>query len=108
VSLPQDAKVENAAGEELTGETQQQENQVQGGGGRGTRGGGGGRGVGQGQQAGREGGAPPQKQWWLEYELATGTVVLSDKYEPAKPNPTWRRSRPTNRRFSSRAATISS
>jgi dipeptidyl aminopeptidase/acylaminoacyl peptidase len=91
VSLPQNARVENAAGEELTGETQQQENQVQGGG-RATRGGGGGgggRGVGQGQQAGRAGGAPPQKQWWLEYDLATGTLGLNDKYEPEKPNPTW-------------------
>jgi dipeptidyl-peptidase-4 len=89
VSLPQDSKVENAAGEELTGETQQQENQVQGGGGRGTRGGGGGRGGGQAQAGGRAGGAPPQKQWWLEYDLATGTVVLNDKYEPEKANPTW-------------------
>jgi dipeptidyl-peptidase-4 len=89
VSLPQTARVENAAGEELTGETQQQENQVQGGG-RGTRGGGGGgRGVGQGQQAGRAASAPPQKQWWLEYDLATGALVLNDKYEPEKPNPTW-------------------
>jgi dipeptidyl-peptidase 4 len=90
VSLPQTARVENAAGEELTGETQQQENQVQGGGGRGTRGGGGsGRGGGQAQQAGRAGGSVPQKQWWLEYELATGTLVLNDKYEPEKLNPTW-------------------
>ena len=39
VSLPKDSKVENAAGQEITGDTQTQENQVQGGGGRGGRGG---------------------------------------------------------------------
>lgn len=87
VSLPRDAKVENAAGEELTGETQQQENQVQGGGGRGTRGGGGGRSGGQAQ--GRGAASVPEKQWWLEYDLASGNLVLNDKYEPEKPNPTW-------------------
>ena len=32
VSLPKDSKVENAAGQEITGDTQTQENQVQGGG----------------------------------------------------------------------------
>ena len=40
-------------------------------------------------KGGASGGAPPQKQWWLEYDLAAGMVVLNDKYEPAKPNPTW-------------------
>jgi dipeptidyl aminopeptidase/acylaminoacyl peptidase len=88
VSLPRDSKVENAEGQELTGETQQQENQVQGGGGRGGRGGGGGRG-GQTQGAGRAGGANDTKQWWLLYELSTGTVTLDDKYEPEKTTPTW-------------------
>jgi dipeptidyl aminopeptidase/acylaminoacyl peptidase len=91
VSLPRDSKVESATGEELNGETQQQENQVQGGGRGGTRGGGGGgRGTGQGT-AGRAGGAAPAqtKQWWLEYDLASGNVVLNDKYEAEKANPTW-------------------
>jgi dipeptidyl-peptidase-4 len=90
VSLARDAKVENAAGEELNGETQQQDNQVQGGGGRGTgTRGGGGRGVGTGQQGRAGAPAVPQKQWWLEYDLATGTVVLNDKYEADKALPTW-------------------
>ena len=88
VTLPREAKVENAAGEELTGETQTEENQVQGGGGRGGRGG-----VGRGgaQQAGRAGGAgaTQTKQWWLEYEVATGNVVLNDKYVPETANPSW-------------------
>jgi dipeptidyl aminopeptidase/acylaminoacyl peptidase len=88
ISLPRDSKVENAEGQELTGETQQQENQVQGGGGRGGRGGGGGRG-GQTQGAGRAGGATDTKQWWLVYEFSTGTVTLDDKYEAEKPTPTW-------------------
>ncbi len=88
VSLPRDSKVENAEGQELIGETQQQENQVQGGGGRGGRGGGGGRG-GQTQGTGRAGGANDTKQWWLLYELSTGTVTLDDKYEAEKPTPTW-------------------
>jgi dipeptidyl-peptidase-4 len=90
VSLPRDARVENAAGQELTGETQTEQNQVQGGGGRGGRGGGGGQ-----QQGGRGAGAAGQgagatnKQWWLEYELATGLVTLNEKYEPERPNPAW-------------------
>ena len=88
VSLPKDSKVESADGQELTGETQQQENQVQGGGGRGGRGGGGGRG-GQTQGAGRAGGANDTKLWWLVYEIATGTVTLDDKYEAEKPTPAW-------------------
>ena len=90
VSLPRDSRVTNAAGQELTGETQTEENQVQGGGqrGRGGRGGGqqqqGGRGAGGGGQA-----APQTKQWWLEYEVSTGNVVLNEKYEPPKPELTW-------------------
>jgi dipeptidyl aminopeptidase/acylaminoacyl peptidase len=93
VSLPRESRVETATGEELNGETQQQENQVQGGGRGGTRGGGGGgggRGTVQGQ-AGRAGGAGAvqTKQWWLEYDLASTNVVLNDKYEADKPNPTW-------------------
>ena len=85
VTLPRDAKVENAAGEEITGETQTQEDQVQGGGGARRRRGGG-RG---GQQDSRAAAAAragarrrtQTKQWWLDYDLATGTVVLNDKYE---------------------------
>src|SRR6185312_6583860 len=90
VSLPRESRVENAAGEELNGETQQQENQVQGGG-RGGRGGGGqvqgGRGAG--GAGANAGAAPPQKQWWLEYDVATGNVVLNDKFEAPKANPNW-------------------
>jgi dipeptidyl aminopeptidase/acylaminoacyl peptidase len=90
VTLPRDAKVENAAGEELTGETQQQQDQTQGGG-RGGRGGTGGRG---GQQQGRAGGAGANaaqqtKTWWLDYDVTTGTVVLNDKYTPDRVNPAW-------------------
>jgi dipeptidyl-peptidase 4 len=88
VSLPRDSRVENAEGQELTGETQQQENQVQGGGGRGGRGGGG-RGGGQAQGAGRGSGANDTKQWWLVYDLATGTITLDEKYEPEKATPPW-------------------
>ena len=95
VTLPRDAKVENAAGEEITGMTQTQD-QGRGGGGAGRQGGGGGgggRGVQQ-QQGGRAGGqgaAPPvgNATWWLEYELATGTVVLNDKYKPEENGPNW-------------------
>jgi dipeptidyl-peptidase 4 len=89
VTLPRDAKVENAAGEELTGQTQTEENQVQGGGGRGGRGGG--QGVqGQGTGRGGRGGAGTQtKQWWLEYDIATGAITLDDKYEPPKADPNW-------------------
>ncbi len=91
VTLPRDARVENASGQELTGETQVEQNQVQGGGGRGGRGGGGQQQQQQQQQGGRAGGqgANANKQWWLEYELATGLVVLNEKYEPERPNPTW-------------------
>lgn len=90
VSLPRDSRVESATGEELVGTTQTEQGQLQGGGGRGGRGGGGGRG-GQGTQGGRAGGggANQTRQWWLEYEVATGTVVLNDKYEPEPANPAW-------------------
>jgi dipeptidyl-peptidase 4 len=83
VHLPRDSKVVNASGEELTGQTQQEENQVQGGGGRGGRGGGGAQGQ------GRGGANANTKEWWLQYDLTTGTVVLDDKYEPEKATPRW-------------------
>jgi dipeptidyl aminopeptidase/acylaminoacyl peptidase len=93
VSLPRDSRVENAAGQELTGETQQEQNQVQGGGGRGGRGGGRGNVQEQQQQGGRGraggDGANATRLWWLEYDIATGTVVLNDKYEAERPNPNW-------------------
>jgi hypothetical protein len=77
--------VVNSAGEELVGTTQQEQNQVQGGGRRGGRGGGqqgrGGRG-GQGANANTA-------QWWLEYDIATGTVTLNDKYKPEEDDPNW-------------------
>src|SRR5262249_10888608 len=94
VTLPRDAKVENAAGQELTGVTEQQDTQGQGGrGGTGT-GRGGGRG---GQQvqggraggAGAGGGATQTKQWWLEYDVTSGAIVLNDKYEVERANPAW-------------------
>ena len=93
VSLPRDSKVESATGEELVGNTQQDDTQQGGGGGgRGAgRGGGGGRGVQQGG-AGRGAagaGAAQNKTWYLEYEVATGTVTLNDKYEPEKAKPRW-------------------
>ncbi len=89
VTLPRDSRVENAAGQELTGETQTEENLVQGGGQRGRGGRGGGQQ--QQQQGGLGAGAPPvqTKQWWLEYEIATGSVVLNEKYEAEKPELTW-------------------
>ncbi len=87
VRLPRESKVVNAAGEEILGETQQEQNQVQGGGrrggGRGNQQQGGGRGRG-GQGAGAN-----TVQWWLEYEIATGTVVLNDKYKPEEDDPSW-------------------
>ena len=93
VTLPRDAKVETATGEEITGMTQTQD---QGrGGGAGGAGRGGGRGGQQQQQGGRAGApgaAPPvgNATWWLEYELATGIVVLNDKYKPeVTGNPNW-------------------
>jgi dipeptidyl-peptidase-4 len=91
VSLPRDARVETATGEELTGMTQQQ---GRGGGGAGQqgRGGGGGRGGGQ-QQGGRAGGqganAVGTATWWLEYDMNTQTVVLNEKYRPDENNPSW-------------------
>jgi dipeptidyl aminopeptidase/acylaminoacyl peptidase len=79
VSLPKDAKVENAAGEEIVNDTQQtQTQQVQGGGG-----------AGRGGAAGAGGAAANTKQWWFEYDVATGTVALNEKYEPEKPKPGW-------------------
>jgi dipeptidyl aminopeptidase/acylaminoacyl peptidase len=95
VTLPRDAKVENAAGQEITGMTQTQDQGRGGGGGGRGGGGGGGRGVQQQQQGGRAGApgaAAPvgNATWWLEYEFATGTVVLNDKYKPeVTGNPNW-------------------
>ena len=93
VSLSRDSRVENAAGQELTGQTQQEQNQVQGGGGRGGRGGGRGNVQEQQQQGGRGRaggeGANATRLWWLEYDLATGLVTLNDKYEAERPNPNW-------------------
>ena len=92
VTLPREARVENSAGEELTGETQQQQDQTQG---RGGRGGGTGGGRGGGQQGTRAGGAgaggaaTQSKTWWIDYDLSTGTAVLNDKYAPERANPTW-------------------
>jgi len=85
VRLPRDSKVVNAAGEELTGETQQQENQVQGGGQRG-RGGRGGQGRG-----GRAGGAGDADtvQWWLVYDVGTGTVTLDEDHKEEENGPSW-------------------
>lgn len=86
VSLPRESTVISMTGEELTGMTQTQQGgqQVQGG-----RGGGRGGGQGQGGRAGGAGGGQQNRTWWLEYELATGTVVLNDKYEPEPTNPNW-------------------
>lgn len=89
VRLPVASRVETASGEELTGLTQQQENQTQQGGGRGR----GGRGGDQQQQGGRgaggAAGANETAEWWLVYDLATGVVTLDDKYKPETPTPTW-------------------
>ncbi len=93
VTLPRDARVENAAGEEITGMTQTQDQGRGGGGGGGGRGGGG-RGVQQQQQGGRAGapGAVPpvgNATWWLEYDFATQTATLNDKYKPEPAGPNW-------------------
>lgn len=88
VSLPRESRVVSQSGEELTGLTQQQGDQQQGG--RGGRGGG--QGQQGGQQTGRAGGAGGGQQnrtWWIEYEIATGTAVVNDKYEPEPTNPGW-------------------
>jgi dipeptidyl aminopeptidase/acylaminoacyl peptidase len=94
VTLPRDARVETATGEEITGMTQQQD-QGRGGGG-GVQGGrGGGRGnQQQQQQGGRAGGQGANANvgtatWWLEYDFATQTVVLNEKYRPETANPNW-------------------
>ncbi len=33
--------------------------------------------------------AAQTRLWWLEYDVATGTLVLNEKYEAERPNPTW-------------------
>ena len=89
VALPRESTVISMSGAEVTGMTQTGDQQQQQQGGRGGRAGG------QGQQGGRAGGAgtgaaaQQNKTWWLEYEFATGTVVLNDKYEPEPTNPNW-------------------
>ena len=95
VTLPRDARVETATGEEITGMTQQQDQGRGGGGGGQGRGGGGGRGVQQQQQGGRAGGQGANANvgnatWWLEYDFATQSVVLNEKYRPEQTgNPNW-------------------
>jgi hypothetical protein len=34
-------------------------------------------------------GHPAGNKWWLEYDIATGNVVLNDKYEPEPTAPAW-------------------
>src|SRR5580765_3927207 len=84
VTLPRDAKVETATGEEITGMTQTQDQGRGGGTGAGRAGGGRGVQQQQGGRAGGQGAAPPvgNQTWWLEYDFATQTVVLNDKYKP--------------------------
>jgi dipeptidyl-peptidase 4 len=94
VSLPRESKVEDETGKELDGTTlTEQERQEQEQGGRGGRGGrGGGEQVQQqGGRGGRGGaaGAANTKRWWLEYDLATGTLTLDEKYEPERTAPNW-------------------
>ena len=90
VSLPRESKVVTTSGTEIDGmklteaEIRQQQQSGRGGG----RGGGGG------QQGGRAGGAASttpagNKTWWLEYDVATGTVVLNETHEPEPANPAW-------------------
>ena len=91
VTLPRDSRVETATGQEITGMTQTQD-QGRGGGG-GGQGRGGGRGGGQ-QQGGRAGGQGANAgvgnaTWWIEYDFATQTAVLNDKYKPEENNPNW-------------------
>jgi dipeptidyl aminopeptidase/acylaminoacyl peptidase len=88
VTLPRESKVEDETGLELDGMTQQDQDQQQvgrGGGGRGGRGGGQGRGGG----AGEDQGGANTKRWWLEYEIATGTLTLNEKYQPERQPPGW-------------------
>jgi dipeptidyl aminopeptidase/acylaminoacyl peptidase len=89
VSLPRESVVVNAAGVEMDGmkltEAEIRQQQQSG------RGGGGGRGGGQGGRGGGAGTGTPagNKTWWLEYDIATGNVVLNDKYEPEPATPAW-------------------
>ena len=93
VDLPKTARVESSTGEELVGETQQEQEQGQRGG-RGTGRGGQQVQQQQDQQQGRGGGgaagpAANDKRWWFEYDITTGLLTLNDKYEPEKPKPAW-------------------
>ncbi|HET9371745.1 MAG TPA: DPP IV N-terminal domain-containing protein [Vicinamibacterales bacterium] len=88
VRLPRDARVVAASGNELVGTQQQLEDQTEEGQrGRGGRGGD----QEQGGRGGRAGGggANQTAEWWLEYEIATGTVTLNDKYKPERATPNW-------------------
>ena len=90
VTLPRDARVETTTGQEITGMTQTQDQGRGGGGGQGR---GGGRGGGQQQQGGRAGGQGANTgvgnaTWWIEYDFATQTAVLNDKYKADEAPPT--------------------
>src|SRR6187455_815916 len=92
VTLPRDARVETATGQEVTGMTQTQDQGRGGGGGQGR--GGGGRGGQQQQQGGRAGGQGANAgigtaTWWIEYDFATQNAVLNDKYKPEENSPNW-------------------
>ncbi|MCR4375524.1 MAG: DPP IV N-terminal domain-containing protein [Acidobacteria bacterium] len=92
VSLPRESKVVTASGAEMDGmKLTEAEIRQQQQGGRGGRGGGrGGGGVQQGGRAGGAGTTPAgNKTWWLEYDVATGTVVLNETHEPEPTNPAW-------------------
>lgn len=89
VSLPRESRVVTSSGAEMNGMTlTEAEIRQQQQGGRGGRGGGRG-----GDQGGRAGGAPAtptgNKTWWLEYDIASGNVVLNEKYEPEPATPAW-------------------
>jgi dipeptidyl aminopeptidase/acylaminoacyl peptidase len=85
VRLPQSSKVVAPDGEELTGDSQQEEEQVQGGGRRG-----GGRGQGRGRGGRGQGqGDGPTATWWLEYDIATETLALNPDYEEEESEPNW-------------------
>src|SRR5262249_31952433 len=91
VDLPKESKVESSSGEELGGNTQQDETTQEEQRGRGGRGGGQ-QVVQQGGRGGRGGAGAPaanEKRWWFEYDIASGTLTLNDKFEPEKQKPGW-------------------
>ncbi len=91
VSLPRESVVVTSSGAEMNGmklteaEIRQQQQSGRGGGGRGGGGGGQGRGGGAGGATTPAG----NKTWWLEYDIASGNVVLNDTYEPEPATPAW-------------------